>query len=146
MNMLPDPGDQMDALWAQRVAENTGYSIFMPQPMGDNFGALFVKRAHQNAIRMIMIGHGPTPVAGTAKISIWNTNGAIGNNGTAPILQHLSYPSVANIGSLYKFELDISSLSNGSVYSCSAGVGALATTIVTDDQLLHLISGIGAPL
>lgn len=32
-NMKPDPGEQGDALWAQKIAENTGQLLFRPYPI-----------------------------------------------------------------------------------------------------------------
>lgn len=31
-NMKPDPGEQADALWAQKIADNTGYLYYRPFP------------------------------------------------------------------------------------------------------------------
>lgn len=43
-NMKPDPGDQADALWAQKIADNTGYLGLRPFP-----GPCFFADAYDNA-------------------------------------------------------------------------------------------------
>ena len=46
-NMKPDPGEQGDALWAQKVADNSGYLWFMHKP-GPTIDA-YSQRLHANS-------------------------------------------------------------------------------------------------
>lgn len=118
-NMKPASGEQIDALWGQNIADNTGYcyerEITVPLYSQVTVTNIFYfrKQASHNAIRIAARGKDGTTGAIESYVRFF-ADGTTTSDGNENLTGTKSYTMAANITS--KYDVDISSLTNGSHY------------------------------
>lgn len=118
-NMKPDPNEQGDALWAQKIADDVGYTYFRQQPLVDltptasgEARYIFTKVPSYRAIKSLTRGLAAGAVTEYMRVfwdgddpTVLNVNRAVGT---------LAYTRAAQ--ATQRFDLDISSLTDGNTY------------------------------
>lgn len=124
-SMKPDPGEQGDAIWAQKIAENTGHVYYREQMVpifynstssGLTVTGLFVKRAGQSYARVRFASNSGLGSI-TTTLSAFLSTSDYGNFGAADsTAATTNVTQTINADTSYTLELDISGLSNGTAY------------------------------
>ena len=131
MNMKPDPNEQGDALWAEKMGDNDGYNYFKEIPLpeinptvGNDSRYIFTKRASHNAIKAQTRGLAGGGVTEFMRV-FWDGDDPTVLNVTRAV--GTSAYTRANL-TTQRFDLDISGLTNGNtymlVYARDTGVNA----------------------
>jgi len=128
--MKPDPDDVGDALWGQKIADNTGWLFFRPHKVAD-FGGLGVKidtnadsssigTWYQIATTRFRKEPGLDTIWGTAKGTVTSS----GPTSYGTVIAHINGVQIFNYHSGENFatsiSYDISGLTNGVWYEISA--------------------------
>lgn len=134
LNMKPQPNEQVDALWGQNIADNTGYVYFRQERIPDggvsHTGQIYVfqKKSSHNGIKIVFLdGTGSQSITAYARIfqdgtnPSWSTGGVL----TATMARN-QVPS-----SYTRYDMDISSLNNGSYYAMTLFDGIPTITTYT---------------
>ena len=126
-------GEQADALWAQKLADNTGYVYWREIPipahlvLTDGSGEswyIFTKRASHNGLKIVLRGYDGSGGV-TDNIVIWAPNADDTTTTSAAINTNFSY--IRSNTAIQTHHLDISSLTDGLSYlvrvTCSPSQG-----------------------
>jgi hypothetical protein len=135
-NMKPEPGEQGDALWAQKVADNTGfvyyktYHTHVPSVSGaaPSYTFLFTKLPGQSAINLKVRGDNTAAAAVSDLVKIY-ADGVDYVAGSPGLSYTHSYTRGQNTTNVYS--IDITSLTDNADYAMkvtldTGGHGALA--------------------
>lgn len=136
-NMKPDPGEQADALWAQKLADNTGYlalrrhmgpAATFPSHAGDsgvsNGTFYFQKAEHLSKFQGSY--HANAVAEGQVALSLFV-------NGVSTLALSIDRTGLGALVQKAGFSLDISGLTNGNIYEigCTTGFVSPARQDVT---------------
>ncbi len=119
-NMKPDPGEQADALWAQKSVDNGGHLYYreIAVPLGPDgsappayyYSGSITKRASHNALRLRVFGDNSLPTAAVSDM----VNIYVSGSDAVTLTSTHSYTRGQNTVS--DFEVNISSLVTGTTY------------------------------
>ncbi len=121
-SMKPASGEQIDALWGQNVADNTGYvwhkvqQVHIPISSGTNpnYLFLFTKLAGQITLSLKVRGDNTGGAAAVTDVITIYPDGQSTTAGTATLTFNHSYTRGVNTTDVYT--MDISSLTDGAHY------------------------------
>lgn len=132
-NMKPDPGEQADALWAQKIADNTGYLVyrrhFGPQirfagEVGATHGTLYLEKVH-----------GMTKFQGSFYARAYDLTRLYFNcfidGGTAVVRDYDFLSGGAGTTVNSSFSVDISALTTGAMYKFGFSLGGQISGTIT---------------
>jgi hypothetical protein len=139
-NMLPSPGEQADALWAQKLADNGGYNYYHEIPLMDESPTTpsearysFIKRASHNGIKALTRGLEAKAVTEYMRVF------AEGQDPT----DHAAYTLVGTLAysrgvqTTQRFDLDISGLVNGNTYMLAYARDNTGSSVRPSLSLVH---------
>lgn len=136
-SMKPAPGEEADAIWAQKVADNTGY--LWHKPLSLESRSLFTKTGAHNGIRAMLVGSDADATPRTDYVRVYAA-GLVPAADVAPTLAGTMTYTRVN-GSQHVMNLDISSLTNGNRYALSHDPYAFRYS----HGEVNLVWGTGAP-
>lgn len=120
-NMKPASGEQLDALWGQNIADSSGYNYYheIPIPMYTNTAQLntffFTKRASHNGLKWVGRGQHGTSGVQISYMWVWDHTGTVAGGGAASLLNATNTVTM-NSGGTQRFDMDISTLTDGVQY------------------------------
>lgn len=144
-NMKPASGEQIDALWGQNMADNTGYTYYreiqIPAVSGTSPAWLFLfkKRASHPYLRLRVRGDNTGSAAAVSDTVNIYPEGQSSVAGTATISVTHSYTRGVNTTTDY--DIDLSTLTNDAAYIVKV---TLDTTKTFHAPALLMIYGTGA--
>lgn len=119
-NMKPAADEQIDALWGDNIADNTGYLLYreiaIPQISGSSPAWLFLfkKRSTHPYLRLMVRGDNTGSAAAVSDVINVYPEGQSSVAGTPSVTATHSYTRGVNTTSDY--DIDVSSLTNDAVY------------------------------
>lgn len=139
-NLKPAPGEQADALWGQQMADNDGYNYFKEIPLMDASPTSpsearyeFTKRPSHNAIKALTRGLEAKSV--TEYMRIFAEGADPSDHAAYTIAGTLAYARGVQV--TQRFDLDISSLVNGSAYLLAYGRDTTGSSVRPSVSLIH---------
>lgn len=123
-NMKPASGEQIDSLWGQNIADNSGFNFYKEVPLPcfseDGFANLrtfmFTKRASHNGIKWVGRGQQGTSGNQTVHFWVWDSTGTVAHSGASPLIVG-THTDAMTSGGIIRHDFDISSLGAGTVYT-----------------------------
>lgn len=121
-NMKPIPGEQTDALWAQNIADNSGYSIFRVARIalsvsgsGSGYAAMFTKTPGITTLYVRVRGN-HTGVAAAVTDAYYIHADGTDATGTSGAVLTYSNAFTRGVDTTNVFSMDISSLTDNTEY------------------------------